>query len=102
ATREKLDQLLKLTERYCVVYQTIKSGRRSTYGSAGCEDVARRRSLGRDGRLALALSRAHSSAGERSLHTREVPGSIPGAPIPFAAVLSLRERYEAADAVSSA
>ena len=25
--------------------------------------------------------RAHSSAGERSLHTREVPGSIPGAPI---------------------
>ena len=26
--------------------------------------------------------RAHSSAGERSLHTREVPGSIPGAPIP--------------------
>ena len=24
--------------------------------------------------------RAHSSAGERSLHTREVPGSIPGAP----------------------
>jgi len=23
---EKLDQLLKLTERYCVVYQTIKSG----------------------------------------------------------------------------
>src|SRR2546426_5133840 len=27
-------------------------------------------------------SRAHSSAGERPLHTREVPGSIPGAPIP--------------------
>jgi hypothetical protein len=26
-------------------------------------------------------SRAHSSAGERPLHTREVPGSIPGAPI---------------------
>jgi uncharacterized OsmC-like protein len=25
-TQEKLDQLLKLTERYCVVYQTIKSG----------------------------------------------------------------------------
>src|SRR3954451_10406125 len=25
-------------------------------------------------------ARAHSSAGERSLHTREVPGSIPGAP----------------------
>jgi uncharacterized OsmC-like protein len=24
--QEKLDQLLKLTERYCVVYQTIKSG----------------------------------------------------------------------------
>src|SRR5438270_2509776 len=24
---------------------------------------------------------AHSSAGERPLHTREVPGSIPGAPI---------------------
>ena len=30
APQEKLDQLLKLTERYCVVYQTIKSGRRST------------------------------------------------------------------------
>jgi hypothetical protein len=29
----------------------------------------------------LGRSRAHSSAGERSLHTREVPGSIPGAPI---------------------
>ena len=29
----------------------------------------------------LLVSRAHSSAGERSLHTREVPGSIPGAPI---------------------
>ena len=29
----------------------------------------------------LSTSRAHSSAGERSLHTREVPGSIPGAPI---------------------
>ena len=26
ATADKLDQLLKLTERYCVVYQTIKSG----------------------------------------------------------------------------
>ena len=26
APREKLDQLLKLTERYCVVYQTIRSG----------------------------------------------------------------------------
>jgi uncharacterized OsmC-like protein len=26
APRERLDQLLKLTERYCVVYQTIKSG----------------------------------------------------------------------------
>jgi uncharacterized OsmC-like protein len=26
ATQEKLDQLLKLTERYCVVYQTIRSG----------------------------------------------------------------------------
>ena len=24
--QDKLDQLLKLTERYCVVYQTIKSG----------------------------------------------------------------------------
>src|SRR5690349_18264197 len=29
----------------------------------------------------LSLSRAHSSAGERPLHTREVPGSIPGAPM---------------------
>jgi uncharacterized OsmC-like protein len=26
ASLDKLDQLLKLTERYCVVYQTIKSG----------------------------------------------------------------------------
>lgn len=26
AQQDKLDQLLKLTERYCVVYQTIKSG----------------------------------------------------------------------------
>jgi uncharacterized OsmC-like protein len=26
APQEKLDQLLKLSERYCVVYQTIKSG----------------------------------------------------------------------------
>jgi uncharacterized OsmC-like protein len=26
ASQDKLDQLLKLTERYCVVYQTIKSG----------------------------------------------------------------------------
>jgi uncharacterized OsmC-like protein len=26
APKEKLDQLLKLTERYCVVYQTIKNG----------------------------------------------------------------------------
>jgi hypothetical protein len=28
----------------------------------------------------LTLPGAHSSAGERPLHTREVPGSIPGAP----------------------
>ena len=26
APQEKLNQLLKLTERYCVVYQTIRSG----------------------------------------------------------------------------
>jgi uncharacterized OsmC-like protein len=26
APQEKLDQLMKLTERYCVVYQTIRSG----------------------------------------------------------------------------
>jgi uncharacterized OsmC-like protein len=26
ASQEKLDQLLKLTERYCVVYQTIRNG----------------------------------------------------------------------------
>ena len=26
APQEKLDQLLKLTERYCVVYQTIRNG----------------------------------------------------------------------------
>ena len=29
APQDKLDQLLKLIERYCVVYQTIKAGRRS-------------------------------------------------------------------------
>jgi len=26
AAQDKLDQLLKLTERYCVVYQTIRGG----------------------------------------------------------------------------
>jgi uncharacterized OsmC-like protein len=26
APQDRLDQLLKLTERYCVVYQTIKAG----------------------------------------------------------------------------
>jgi uncharacterized OsmC-like protein len=26
APQEKLEQLIKLTERYCVVYQTIRSG----------------------------------------------------------------------------
>jgi uncharacterized OsmC-like protein len=26
APQDKIDQLLKLTERYCVVYQTIKNG----------------------------------------------------------------------------
>ena len=30
APQEKLDQLLKLTERYCVVYQTIRHGPRIT------------------------------------------------------------------------
>ena len=35
----------------------------------------------------LSRSRAHSSAGERPLHTREVPGSIPGAPIGKPAVV---------------
>src|SRR6478609_9308518 len=30
AAQDKLDQLLKLTERYCVVYQTIKSGDRKS------------------------------------------------------------------------
>ncbi|MFD2183027.1 OsmC family protein [Rhodoplanes azumiensis] len=30
APQEQLDQLLKLTERYCVVYQTIKNGPRVT------------------------------------------------------------------------
>ena len=43
-------------------------------------------------RLSFSLSRAHSSAGERSLHTREVPGSIPGAPTPSIA----RKRLEQA------
>ena len=44
--------------------------------------IKNRRRLGaapRRGRLA-SRSRAHSSAGERSLHTREVPGSIPVRP----------------------
>src|SRR6266550_4782144 len=31
--------------------------------------------------ILVGLYGAHSSAGERPLHTREVPGSIPGAPI---------------------
>ena len=30
APQEKLDQLLKLTEHYCVVYQTIRNGPKST------------------------------------------------------------------------
>jgi len=30
APQDKLDQLLKLTERYCVVFQTIKSGPRTS------------------------------------------------------------------------
>jgi uncharacterized OsmC-like protein len=33
APQEKLDQLLKLTERYCVVYQTIKNGPKTTTAS---------------------------------------------------------------------
>ena len=33
APQEKLDQLLKLTERYCVVYQTIKNGPKATHVS---------------------------------------------------------------------
>ena len=37
---------------------------------------------GEMGWVSSLFSRAHSSAGERPLHTREVPGSIPGAPIP--------------------
>jgi hypothetical protein len=35
---------------------------------------------GKPGAITLVRLRAHSSAGERPLHTREVPGSIPGAP----------------------
>jgi OsmC-like protein len=53
APQEKLDQLLKLTERYCVVCQTIRNGpgetdgltlRRSRSGSCG-RDVSRTRVL---------------------------------------------------------
>jgi hypothetical protein len=40
----------------------------------------RRESRCREAAILLAPG-AHSSAGERPLHTREVPGSIPGAPI---------------------
>ena len=39
--------------------------------------------------------RAHSSAGERSLHTREVPGSIPGAPITTRPVVTRRPSVRA-------
>jgi uncharacterized OsmC-like protein len=35
APQEKLDQLLKLTERYCVVYQTLRNARRWTCGCSG-------------------------------------------------------------------
>jgi hypothetical protein len=31
---EKLDQLLKLTERFCIVYQTLKSGAPIAVGTA--------------------------------------------------------------------
>jgi uncharacterized OsmC-like protein len=34
APQDKLDQLLKLTERYCVVYQTIKNGPKVTVSLA--------------------------------------------------------------------
>src|SRR4249920_3164395 len=37
----------------------------------------------RRGSVSSPSRRAHSSAGERPLHTREVPGSIPGAPISY-------------------
>ena len=48
--------------------------------SASRRARADRTKLCRKHRANLGRSRAHSSAGERSLHTREVPGSIPGAP----------------------
>ena len=40
APQDKLDQLLKLTERYCVVYQTIKNGPKVTCRSSGCDASA--------------------------------------------------------------
>src|SRR5436853_2301013 len=42
---------------------------------------------GESGWLFSVGSWAHSSAGERPLHTREVPGSIPGAPIVISRVV---------------
>ncbi len=40
APQEKLDLLLKLTERYCVVYQTIKNGPKVSVTCSGCEDIS--------------------------------------------------------------
>jgi hypothetical protein len=48
----------------------------------------------RRSRLSSVRSRAHSSAGERPLHTREVPGSIPGAPMALQAVSHLIGRSQ--------
>ena len=56
-----------------------RCARRTSLTSRGVRRV--RHDPGHVRALALSPSRAHSSAGERSLHTREVPGSIPGAPI---------------------
>ena len=51
APQEKLDQLLKLTERYCVVYQTIKAG--------PPVDVKLARVVARPARAPRSLFRAH-------------------------------------------
>ena len=41
APQEKLDQLLKLTERYCVVYQTLAAGPELTTAFTRAEPVGR-------------------------------------------------------------
>ncbi len=64
APQDKLDQLLKLTERYCVVYQTIKSGPPVdvTHG-AGVSGVSRIRAHAMSAACAGQGKRGDGSAG---------------------------------------